>query len=315
MACDALSGLGRFGFVVPGRCPGLVVRPLRGRLPISGFLGTVSVNTSVESVRRFPRRTESSRSWRTCVPWLPPNRPRPRSASFYSYSHKDEALRKKLETHLSLLKDQGIMPGLARPPHPGRHGVGRGDQPEPGTGRDHPAAGQCRLPGLAVLQGRRDRPGDGASRGGDGPGHPGHPPAGRLAFRPLRQIASPTQGRTIGDHVEEPRRGVHGYRPQYPRGGQAPHILPKVPRFRSYYLSKEASRVTGRDGTDSRPSSGAGPGARHAHEQYQDSLSGCQSLGHAAAKARQRNPRNHGQDSSVRTSRRPRSCLALGCTA
>ena len=30
---------------------------------------------------------------------------------FYSYSHKDEALRKKLETHLSLLKDQGVISG------------------------------------------------------------------------------------------------------------------------------------------------------------------------------------------------------------
>ena len=28
---------------------------------------------------------------------------------FYSYSHKDEALRKKLETHLSLLKDQRVI--------------------------------------------------------------------------------------------------------------------------------------------------------------------------------------------------------------
>ena len=28
---------------------------------------------------------------------------------FYSYSHKDEALRKKLETHLCLLKDQGVL--------------------------------------------------------------------------------------------------------------------------------------------------------------------------------------------------------------
>jgi len=28
---------------------------------------------------------------------------------FYSYSHKDEALRKKLETHLSLLRDQGVI--------------------------------------------------------------------------------------------------------------------------------------------------------------------------------------------------------------
>jgi hypothetical protein len=30
---------------------------------------------------------------------------------FYSYSHKDEALRKKLETHLSLLQDQGVISG------------------------------------------------------------------------------------------------------------------------------------------------------------------------------------------------------------
>ena len=28
---------------------------------------------------------------------------------FYSYSHKDEALREKLETHLSLLKNQGVI--------------------------------------------------------------------------------------------------------------------------------------------------------------------------------------------------------------
>ncbi len=28
---------------------------------------------------------------------------------FYSYSHKDEALRKKLETRLSLLRDQGVI--------------------------------------------------------------------------------------------------------------------------------------------------------------------------------------------------------------
>ena len=30
---------------------------------------------------------------------------------FYSYSHKDEALRKKLETHLSLLQVQGVIHG------------------------------------------------------------------------------------------------------------------------------------------------------------------------------------------------------------
>jgi hypothetical protein len=36
-------------------------------------------------------------------------RPEAPISLFYSYSHKDEALRKKLETHLSLLKDQGVI--------------------------------------------------------------------------------------------------------------------------------------------------------------------------------------------------------------
>src|SRR5690349_10195100 len=30
---------------------------------------------------------------------------------FYSYSHKDEALRKRLETHLSLLQNEGVISG------------------------------------------------------------------------------------------------------------------------------------------------------------------------------------------------------------
>src|SRR3954462_10521423 len=30
---------------------------------------------------------------------------------FYSYSHKDEALRKKLETHLTLLQNEGVISG------------------------------------------------------------------------------------------------------------------------------------------------------------------------------------------------------------
>jgi protein involved in polysaccharide export with SLBB domain len=38
-----------------------------------------------------------------------PGRPETPISLFYSYSHRDEALRKKLETHLSLLKDQGII--------------------------------------------------------------------------------------------------------------------------------------------------------------------------------------------------------------
>src|SRR5262249_20734840 len=36
-------------------------------------------------------------------------RPATPTSLFYSYSHKDEALRKKLETHLSLLRDQGVI--------------------------------------------------------------------------------------------------------------------------------------------------------------------------------------------------------------
>jgi hypothetical protein len=41
----------------------------------------------------------------------PPKRPAAPISLFYSYSHKDEALRKKLETHLSLLQDQGVISG------------------------------------------------------------------------------------------------------------------------------------------------------------------------------------------------------------
>src|SRR3954463_15340261 len=40
-----------------------------------------------------------------------PERPAVPISLFYSYSHKDEALRKKLETHLSLLQDEGVISG------------------------------------------------------------------------------------------------------------------------------------------------------------------------------------------------------------
>jgi hypothetical protein len=39
----------------------------------------------------------------------PPKPPAAPISLFYSYSHKDEALRKKLETHLALLRDQGVI--------------------------------------------------------------------------------------------------------------------------------------------------------------------------------------------------------------
>src|SRR3954471_1709733 len=40
-----------------------------------------------------------------------PERPAAPISLFYSYSHKDEALRDELETHLSLLKRQGVIAG------------------------------------------------------------------------------------------------------------------------------------------------------------------------------------------------------------
>jgi hypothetical protein len=40
-----------------------------------------------------------------------PEPPAAQISLFYSYSHKDEALRKKLETHLSLLQTQGVIGG------------------------------------------------------------------------------------------------------------------------------------------------------------------------------------------------------------
>src|SRR3954447_7241910 len=41
----------------------------------------------------------------------PPDRPAAPISLFYSYSHKDEALRDELETHLSLLRRQGVISG------------------------------------------------------------------------------------------------------------------------------------------------------------------------------------------------------------
>src|SRR3954454_14427804 len=41
----------------------------------------------------------------------PPERPAVPISLFYSYSHKDEALRKRLETHLSLLQNEGVISG------------------------------------------------------------------------------------------------------------------------------------------------------------------------------------------------------------
>ena len=41
----------------------------------------------------------------------PPERPAAPVSLFYSYSHKDEALRDELETHLSLLRRQGVVRG------------------------------------------------------------------------------------------------------------------------------------------------------------------------------------------------------------
>src|SRR3954454_19773815 len=41
----------------------------------------------------------------------PPPHPTAPISLFYSYSHKDEALRKKLETHLTLLQTQGVISG------------------------------------------------------------------------------------------------------------------------------------------------------------------------------------------------------------
>src|SRR4051812_49430546 len=40
-----------------------------------------------------------------------PDRPAAPISLFYSYSHKDEALRKRLETHLSLLQAEGVISG------------------------------------------------------------------------------------------------------------------------------------------------------------------------------------------------------------
>src|SRR5262245_31598183 len=70
-----------------------------------GPIRVVGVRTPAPTAARALANPESSR------PMPPPVQPATPISLFYSYAHKDEALRKKLETHLSLLQDQGVISG------------------------------------------------------------------------------------------------------------------------------------------------------------------------------------------------------------
>src|SRR4051812_35440037 len=61
--------------------------------------------TSAPTAARALANPESPR------PMPPPERPAAPITLFYSYAHRDEALRKKLETPLSLLQDEGVISG------------------------------------------------------------------------------------------------------------------------------------------------------------------------------------------------------------
>src|SRR5262249_49322726 len=65
----------------------------------------LGVRPAARRPARVPVDPESAR------PMPPPERTAAPVSLFYSYSHRDEALRKKLETHLSLLQDQGVISG------------------------------------------------------------------------------------------------------------------------------------------------------------------------------------------------------------
>ena len=64
---------------------------------------------------------------------------------FYSYSHKDEALRDALATHLSLLKRQGLIEGWHDRENRCRPRMGRPDRSEPRICTRHSSARECRL--------------------------------------------------------------------------------------------------------------------------------------------------------------------------
>ena len=70
---------------------------------------------------------------------------------FYSYSHKDEELRKELENHLSLLRRKGRHLCLARSHDRGGRRVEGSTRQELGGSPRHPAAGQFLVSRLGLL--------------------------------------------------------------------------------------------------------------------------------------------------------------------
>jgi hypothetical protein len=107
---------------------------------------------------------------------------------FFSYSHKDEKLRDRLEEHLANLKRQGVISGW----HDRKIGagvrVGWRDRRASEFGPGHPAPSQLVVPGLGLLTRRGDEAGLGATRDGGSPNHSGHPATGRpLACGTVRE--------------------------------------------------------------------------------------------------------------------------------
>src|SRR3954454_3098315 len=70
-----------------------------------GLIRALGAHPAARRTARVLATPESS------PPMPPPEHPAAPISLFYSYSHKDEALRKKLETHLSLLQNEGVISG------------------------------------------------------------------------------------------------------------------------------------------------------------------------------------------------------------
>ena len=148
----------------------------------------------------------------------PPTPSAPPISLFYWYSHKDEALRKKLETHLSLLQDQGVISGW----HDRRI--------EAGTEWDGAISKNLEEAGIILLLVSADFLASRYCRDVEIKRAMERHEAGTARVIPviLRPVdwhtapfgklqALPRDGKPVTD-VEEPGRGVHGHRPRHPRG-------------------------------------------------------------------------------------------------
>jgi hypothetical protein len=132
---------------------------------------------------------------------------------FYSYSHKDEALKDQLVQSSEQSEAPGGHPRMARPQNRLGHGMGERDRRTLEFGGGDSAVDQLRFHRFGVLPRNRNEPRDGAARIRRSARNSRNPAVRGLEWIDLQQASSGTKGRGSCYEMGRSRRGVYERRP------------------------------------------------------------------------------------------------------